>query len=362
MLQAFNIHKKYDQLEILKGVDISIKPGEIVSIVGPSGSGKSTLLHILGTLDEADMGTIDIRGIRISSKLNPALIPVEWWRRGINFFADLIITCCILYGILILFNSPFLDLPLHFAALFYLGLLTWFCYYFLLEALTGRTIAKLLTGTKIISKRDGSRPGWKLVLYRSLARIFPAGMAEGISFFSSRPCGWHDDISDTLVVKNNVVYKERDKKLLSGKKLAAFRNSHIGFVFQFHHLLPEFTALENVCIPGWIAGREKKEVIIEATKLLVLMGLADRLENKPQELSGGEQQRVAVARALINNPSIIMADEPTGNLDSANALELHHLFMDLRERFQQTFLIVTHNEELAKMSDRILQMKDGRIL
>ncbi|MBC7508053.1 MAG: ABC transporter ATP-binding protein [Ferruginibacter sp.] len=149
---------------------------------------------------------------------------------------------------------------------------------------------------------------------------------------------------------------------LSGKKLAAFRNKHIGFVFQFHHLLPEFTALENVCIPGWIAGRKKNEIKQKAVHLLTTLGLLDRLENKPQQLSGGEQQRVAVARALINDPSIIMADEPTGNLDSANAKELHQLFINLRDQFKQTFLIVTHNEELAQMSDRILHMKDGKII
>lgn len=148
---------------------------------------------------------------------------------------------------------------------------------------------------------------------------------------------------------------------LSGKKLAAFRNRHIGFVFQFHHLLPEFTALENVCIPGWLAGRKKKEVEQNARELLEMLGLAHRLQNKPGEMSGGEQQRVAVARALINKPDIVFADEPTGNLDSANAKELHRLFFDLREKFHQTFLIVTHNEELARLSDRVLYMKDGKI-
>ena len=213
MLKAEGIYKKYDQLVVLKGVDISINKGEIVSIVGSSGAGKSTLLHILGTLDTADKGTINLNGQQIES--------------------------------------------------------------------------------------------------------------------------------------------------LKGRKLAAFRNKHIGFVFQFHHLLPEFSALENVCIPGWIAGTKKTDVVVRATELLKTLGLADRLENKPNQLSGGEQQRVAVARALINNPSIVMADEPTGNLDSANAKELHQLFIDLRNKFNQTFLIVTHNEELAKMSDRILMMKDG---
>ena len=216
MLTAINIHKQYGQLAVLKGVDISVNKGEIVSIVGSSGAGKSTLLHILGTLDRADKGNILMNGQHIET--------------------------------------------------------------------------------------------------------------------------------------------------LSGKKLAAFRNKHIGFVFQFHHLLPEFTALENVCIPGWVAGIRKKEVVTKATELLKTLGLSDRLENKPQQLSGGEQQRVAVARALINGPAIVMADEPTGNLDSINARELHQLFIDLRNQFNQTFLIVTHNEELAKMSDRIVHMKDGKII
>lgn len=148
---------------------------------------------------------------------------------------------------------------------------------------------------------------------------------------------------------------------LKGKSLARFRNHNIGFVFQFHHLLPEFTAIENVSIPGWITGH-KKEVEVRAKELLELLGLKDRMDNKPGALSGGEQQRVAVARALINRPMIVFADEPTGNLDSANARELHKLFIDLRSEFNQTFLIVTHNEELAGMSDRILHMKDGEIV
>lgn len=215
MLKATNIKKRYNQLEVLKGVDISVEKGEIVSIIGSSGAGKSTLLHILGTLDTADGGEIYL-------------------------------------------NNE----PIH--------------------------------------------------LYNS-------------------------------------------------KKLAAYRNRNMGFVFQFHHLLPEFTTLENVCIPGWIAGRKKKEVEQEAIGLLKTLGLGDRLDNKPQALSGGEQQRVAVARALINKPSIVFADEPTGNLDSTNAKELHQLFVRLRSEFNQTFLIVTHNEELAGMSDRVLHMKDGLI-
>jgi len=216
MLTCKEIVKRYGNLEVLKGVDLHIQKGEIVSLVGSSGAGKSTLLHILGTLDEADAGEVTLNGIQIHT--------------------------------------------------------------------------------------------------------------------------------------------------LKGKALANFRNKHIGFVFQFHHLLPEFTALENVCIPGWLGKRKKKEVEERAKELLQLLGLTDRMENKPSELSGGEQQRVAVARALINNPDIIMADEPTGNLDSAHAKELHELFFDLRKQFNQTFLIVTHNEELAAQCDRMIQMKDGRII
>lgn len=216
MLSAKDIHKKYGPVEVLKGVDIAINSGEIISIVGPSGSGKSTLLHILGTLDKPDRGEV--------------------------FLSD-----------------------------------------------------------------------------------------ENIS-------------------------------RLQGNKLANFRNKHIGFVFQFHHLLPEFSALENVCIPGWLTSRSKNEIKQRAEELLKILGLSQRLENKPNQLSGGEQQRVAVARALINKPDIVFADEPTGNLDTANAKELHQLFFDLRKQFNQTFLIVTHNEELAQLSDRTLTMKDGKIM
>jgi lipoprotein-releasing system ATP-binding protein len=159
-----------------------------------------------------------------------------------------------------------------------------------------------------------------------------------------------------------IVINSKNLSELSGNKLAAFRNKHIGFVFQFHHLLPEFTALENVCIPGWLANRGKAEVKDKAEELLKMLGLQERNENKPNQLSGGEQQRVAVARALINSPDIVFADEPTGNLDSANAQELHQLFFDLRKQFNQTFLIVTHNEELSQLSDRVLHMKDGKIV
>jgi lipoprotein-releasing system ATP-binding protein len=159
-----------------------------------------------------------------------------------------------------------------------------------------------------------------------------------------------------------VSYNGTDTSRLKGKALAAFRNTNIGFVFQFHQLLPEFTALENVCIPAYIAGKSKAEAEARASELLGFLNLTDRLEHKPSELSGGEQQRVAVARALINNPSVILADEPSGNLDTENKNELHKLFFKLRDSFGQTIIIVTHDRQLAGMSDRILQIKDGLII
>lgn len=215
LLTAENIHKKYGTLEILRGVDLTVQKGEIVSIVGKSGAGKSTLLHILGTLDLADIGTLSI--------------------------------------------------------------------------------------------------------------------------------------NDTIVGR------------LKTNALASFRNKHIGFVFQFHHLLPEFTALENVCIPGFIQKNDDQKVRARALELLDYLGLANRIHHKPTELSGGEQQRVAVARALINQPDIIFADEPTGNLDSASSQDMHRLIRKLCDDYGQTFVIVTHNTELAALSDRCLEMKDGRL-
>lgn len=214
MLIAKGIHKSYGELSILKGVDLEVKTGEIVAIVGASGAGKSTLLQILGTLDRADAGEI------------------------------------------------------------------------------------LVNGTSVHG--------------------------------------------------------------LSDAQLNVFRNRQIGFVFQFHHLLPEFTALENVCIPGFIAGKPKAEVEKRALELLSLLQLQDRKDHKPAALSGGEQQRVAVARALINQPAVILADEPSGNLDSVNAQALHELFLKLRDEFNQTFIIVTHNEQLAALADRTLLMQDGK--
>lgn len=165
------------------------------------------------------------------------------------------------------------------------------------------------------------------------------------------------DVPDT----GSVQLMQNDIFKLSRKKQSAFRNAHMGFVFQFHHLLPEFTALENVCMPLWIADKNKQEAITAATEVLKTVGLEHRMHHKPNELSGGEQQRVAIARALVHKPSVIFADEPTGNLDTANALSVHELFLALRERYQHTFVIVTHNEQLAAMADRILHMKDGSI-
>ena len=218
MIEAKNIHKFYGDLEVLKGVDLSIKKGEIVAIVGPSGAGKTTLLQILGTLDYPSKGKD----------------------------------------------------------------------------------SKLSISTKNI-----------------------------------------------LELKDN--------------ELSKFRNQHIGFIFQFHQLLPEFTALENVCIPAFIGNTSKKDAENKAKELLNFLGLSNRMNHKPNELSGGEQQRVAVARALINNPDVIFADEPSGNLDSSSAKNLHELFFALRDKFNQTFVIVTHNLELAEMADRKLEMIDGRI-
>lgn len=218
MIEAKNIHKYYDNLHVLKGVNLHIKKGEIVTIVGASGAGKTTLLQILGTLD---------------------------------------------------------------------------------------------------------------------------------SF----------DTKNSSLTVNSV-----DIGRLSGKKLAKFRNENLGFIFQFHQLLPEFTALENICIPGFIKNTPKNEVVKRAEELLSFLGLSGRQNHKPNELSGGEQQRVAVARALINNPAIILADEPSGNLDTESAENLHNLFFKLRDEFGQTFVIVTHNQELADMADRKLVMQDGVIV
>lgn len=357
MLSARNIHKKYGPVEVLKGVDIDINAGEIVSIVGPSGSGKSTLLHILGTLDTADQGIVDISGVRIESRPSLDIRPAKWWKRLINLIVDLSIVLVVNWY-LFYFLVENISALAGFDSLLYMVLLAvfiLFVYYTLMEGLTGRSIGKFLTGTKLMLSRDYSRPGFINCVNRSLARLIPI---EVFSFLSSRPIGWHDKLGNSIVTDSKLAWQER--KGLSADQLSTFRNKRIGFVFQFHHLLPEFTALENVCIAGWI-NSNKKEVKEKAIRLLTILGLKDRLDNKPGQLSGGEQQRVAVARALINNPDIVFADEPTGNLDTANAKELHQLFFELRKEFNQTFLIVTHNEELAQLSDRMLTMKDGKM-
>ena len=363
MLSGKNIHKRFGPVEVLKGVDIEIKKGEVVSIAGPSGSGKSTLLHILGTLDKADFGEVEMNGTVIR-QLSRNIFPVRWEKRLLNLVIDSIVTGFLASIIMIFLGvrpSPsdldklssgiWINLAVSYGV--------FFIYYALLEGITGRTIGKYVTRTKVIMPEGGTKPSFVTCLLRTLCRLIPF---EPFSFFFKRPVGWHDHISNTIVTESNVPYQGKIVNALSSKQLAEFRNKHIGFVFQFHHLLPEFTAWENVCIPGWLAGRKKNEVKDEAMKLLHLLGVSHRVENKPNQLSGGEQQRVAVARALINRPDIIMADEPTGNLDSANAKELHQLFFDLRKQFNQTFLIVTHNEELAQLSDRVLHMKDGKII
>jgi ABC-type lipoprotein export system ATPase subunit len=362
MISGKNIHKKYGVVEVLKGVDIEIKKGEIAAIVGPSGSGKSTLLHILGTLDKADNGSLEVSGVRIEHLSEQNFIPALWWKRLFNFALDSIFIGFLANSLMVLFNGkPYLfENNGIFSGINILYSSIWcFIYYSIFEGLTGRTIGKYITQTKVVVQRDGTRPSMSNCLLRSLCRFIPF---DFISFFFRRPLGWHDSLSNTIVTENKLPYKKKLKDSLSAKELSMFRNKHIGFVFQFHHLLPEFTAIENVCIPGWLAGRKKGEVKEEAERLLTMLGLSQRMENKPNQLSGGEQQRVAVARALINRPDIIMADEPTGNLDSVNAKELHQLFFDLRKQFHQTFLIVTHNEELAQLSDRVLHMKDGKIV
>jgi ABC-type lipoprotein export system ATPase subunit len=231
-------------------------------------------------------------------------------------------------------------------------------YYVLFEGIFGRTIGKMITGTKVIVKDTRFKPSFLSIIIRSLSRVIPF---EFLTFFSRHPAGWHDTFSNTLVVKSNFPYA-KPVKGLDEIALSKFRNKNIGFIFQFHNLLPEFTALENVCIPGYLGDKDVETVKEKARRLLKMLGLEHRYDHKPSELSGGEQQRVAIARALINDPTIVLADEPTGNLDSRNAEELHKLFFQLRNSLNQTFIIVTHNESLANMADRRLEMKDGKIL
>lgn len=361
MIKGRNIFKRYGTVEVLKGVDIEIQKGEVAAIVGPSGSGKSTLLHILGTLDKADTGYVEMNGVKVENLVNKEIRPVAWWIRAVNFIIDSTVVGLLARGTIFFLGSRFLpDDPDMYGAYNVLVVsLVSIIYYTLWEGLTGRTPGKYITGTRVFMLENAAKPRFVTGLLRTLCRFIPF---ELFSFFSKHPAGWHDTLPGTIVAQSKFPYRKRSMDTLTAKQLSLFRNKHIGFVFQFHHLLPEFTALENVCIPGWLAGRKKNEVKEEAVRLLQMLGLSHRLENKPNQLSGGEQQRVAVARALINKPDIIFADEPTGNLDSANAEELHRLFFDLRDQFNQTFLIVTHNEELARLSDRVLYMKDGKIV
>ncbi|MEO8404190.1 MAG: ATP-binding cassette domain-containing protein [Chitinophagaceae bacterium] len=303
-----------------------------------------------------------MNGVKIENYVRKEILPAPWYKRVLNFLIDSALIVLLGRGFLFLYinitQSVLADETFYTVAMILSILVALFVYYSLWEGTVGRTPAKLITGTKVFVRQNTTQPTLVDGLLRTLGRVIPF---DFISFFSARPSGWHDSISGTFVGSSKFSYEKRSGARLTPKQLAMFRNKHIGFVFQFHHLLPEFSALENVCIPGWLAGRSKEEVKEEAIRLLNMFGLAGRLENKPNQLSGGEQQRVAVARALINHPDIVFADEPTGNLDSANARELHRLFFELRDKFNQTFLIVTHNEELAQLSDRIFYMKDGKI-
>lgn len=371
MIKGTNIHKKYGTVEVLKGVDMEVQKGEVVAIVGPSGSGKSTLLHILSTLDQPDTGHIEVSGQLIEYQSQSDMKPAPWWKRAVNLVLDVLFAGTLSFLLARITGFPLseadpvtdpslMDTVAGFSWQSYAFIATvLIVYYTLMEWGTGRTIAKFITQTKVIVESEGTKPGLLPCFIRSICRFLPL---EFVSAFSRRPITWHDSLASSAVTDSKLPYQKKVSHGLTQKQLSLFRNKHIGFVFQFHHLLPEFTAIENVCIPGWLAGRKKAEVKAEAEKLLKMLGLSHRMENKPNELSGGEQQRVAVARALINKPVIVFADEPTGNLDSANARELHQLFFDLRKEFNQTFLIVTHNEELAQLSDRVLHMRDGKIV
>lgn len=371
MIKGTNIHKRYGVVEVLKGVDMEIQKGEVVSIVGPSGSGKSTLLHILSTLDYPDAGHIEVSGKTIEYQPRLELKAAAWWKRGLNLLLDLLFLGTLAFLVALVFSIPLASLEpgTEPAVMNVVSGFTWENYLYLAAVLivyytgfewaTGRTPAKYITQTRVVMEMEGTKPGLLTCFIRTICRFLPL---EFLSAFAGRPVTWHDSLASTMVIDSRFPYQKKLSHSLTAKQLSLFRNKNIGFVFQFHHLLPEFTALENVCIPGWLAGKKKNEVKQEAEKLLSMLGLSHRMENKPNELSGGEQQRVAVARALINQPVIVFADEPTGNLDSANARELHQLFFDLRKQFNQTFLIVTHNEELAQLSDRVLHMRDGKIV
>jgi ABC-type lipoprotein export system ATPase subunit len=366
MLEARNIEKSYPNLHVLKGIDLSIKKGEIVSIVGASGAGKSTLLQILGTLDRADNGYIELNKVKIESRPKMDLYPVGWRRRLAGHSIDMTFLDLLGY-----FTYPYLmdqvsEIPwimesefLSYAAFILALILVRISYYLFFEGFFSRTPGKMLMNIKVVCKNDGSVPGFKTIFYRTLSRYIPF---DAFSFLSPKPEGWHDAITDTVVADGSFEYRAPGKEVISDKELSEFRNRNIGFIFQFHNLLPEFTALENVCMPGYLGDREDAQVLQRGKELLGMLGLSERIDHKPSQLSGGEQQRVAIARALINGPTIIFADEPSGNLDSHNAEELHKLFFKLRAELNQTFVIVTHNEALADMADRKLEMRDGKII
>ncbi|MET0392302.1 MAG: ATP-binding cassette domain-containing protein [Chitinophagaceae bacterium] len=303
-----------------------------------------------------------MNGVKIENTVDPAVVPVSWKKRLLNYVIDSFLIGMIGWVVTGFFEERIAASAspnMYAAYIITISSAVLLVYYSLWEGLTGRTPGKFVTQTKVFEQENSAKPRFADGVLRTLSRFIPF---EAFSLFSNKPVGWHDSLPGTIVSHSRIPYRQRPPQTLSSKQLSLFRNKHIGFVFQFHHLLPEFTALENVCIPGWLAGRKKGEVRKEAVRLLTMLGLEHRMENKPNQLSGGEQQRVAVARALINQPDIVFADEPSGNLDSANAQELHKLFFELRDRFQQTFLIVTHNEELARLSDRVLYMKDGLIV
>ncbi|KRD09925.1 ABC transporter [Flavobacterium sp. Root901] len=290
MIHAKNIHKFYDKLEVLKGVDLHIKKGEIVSIVGASGAGKTTLLQILGTLDIPERNPESSLTINGENILKLQDIENDNTKREKTF-----------------------------------KIITWLGTGYIVIL----TVFLLLFRNKILD--DTLR-------YITIGVLF-------LPIFS-------------MLVYYNSYFKKKNKQ---DKVLSNFRNLNLGFIFQFHQLLPEFTALENVCIPAFMTNKPKAETEKEAKRILEYLGLSHRINHKPSELSGGEQQRVAVARALINKPDVIFADEPSGNLDTHSAENLHQLFFKLRDEFGQTFVIVTHNEELANMADRKLVMVDGQI-
>ena len=251
MISGKNIHKRYGPVEVLKGVDIEIQKGEIVSIVGPSGSGKSTLLHILGTLDHPDAGYTDVSGVRIEYQPRIRQVPAQWYQRLLHFLIDNVVIFFLVTGLLMIIPLPveydrgisWKDNPFSWTILL-VYVSTYILYYTIMETLTGRTLAKFLTNTKVVTEQEGTKPGLLTCFIRSVSRLIPF---ESLSFLSNKPVGWHDALAGTMVTGNVKPYERKIPNTLSPKELSSFRNKHIGFVFQFHHLLPEFTALENVC-------------------------------------------------------------------------------------------------------------------